>query len=327
MTPTLPTGVSPASLFTLRLRAATLYAMKDRGHLLTEQHNPHSAALDALTLEQAFDVMNAEDRRISAAVAAAKPEIVAAIELVAEALGSGGRLIYVGAGTSGRLGVIDAAECPPTFLSDPEMIQGVIAGGDEALKCSVEHAEDDPGAGAAAVDELAVGPKDVILGIASGGTTPFVHGALRRARERGARTVFLACVRREEVSDDADVSIRVLTGPEVISGSTRLKAGIATKMVLNMVSTLAMVRLGKVFGNLMVDVNARGCAKLTERAVRTVSSATGLSPDQATALLDKADWHVKTAIVMHYLGVDRGEARRRLEAAGGLVRTVIPNVE
>jgi N-acetylmuramic acid 6-phosphate etherase len=301
--------------------------MKDRGHLLTEQHNPHSAGLDALTLEQAFDVMNAEDQRISAAVASAKPQIVAAIELVAAALRGGGRLIYIGAGTSGRLGVIDAAECPPTFLCDPEMIQGVIAGGDEALKRSVEHAEDDPAGGAARVDDLAVGPHDVILGIATGGTTPFVHGAIRRARERGARTVFLACVRREDVPDEADVSIRVLTGPEVISGSTRLKAGIATKMVLNMVSTLAMVRLGKVFGNLMVDVNARGCAKLSERAVRTVSMATSLSHEQAAKLLDAADWHVKTAIVMHHLGVDRGEARRRLDAAGGLVRTVIPNPE
>ena len=301
--------------------------MQDRGHLLTEQHNPDSADLDALPLGEAFDVMNAEDRRIAEAVAAAKPEIVAAIELVSEGLRRGGRLIYVGAGTSGRLGVIDAAECPPTFLIEPETIQGVIAGGDAALKRSAEHAEDDPAAGAARMDELQIADNDVVLGIAAGGTTPFVHGALRRGRERGARTVFLACVRAEEVQDEADVSIRVLTGPEVVSGSTRLKAGLATKMVLNLISTLAMVRLGKVFGNLRVDVNARGCAKLTDRAVRTTMAATGLSREDSTALLEKADWHVKTAIVMHRLSIDAEQARRRLDAAGGFVRAVLDQRE
>lgn len=297
--------------------------MIDRGHLLTEQPNPESAALDALTLGEAFDVMNAEDRRIADAVARAKPQIVSAIELIVGAFRSGGRLIYVGAGTSGRLGVLDAAECPPTFLSDPEMIQGVIAGGDEALRRSVERAEDDPDAGAARLDQLTVAERDIVFGIATGGTTPFVHGALRRARQRGARTVFLACVPYEQVADEADVSIRVLTGPEVISGSTRLKAGIATKMVLNLVSTLAMVRLGKVFGNLMVDVDARRCAKLTDRAVRTVMSATGLERESARRLLDDAQWHVKTAIVMHRLSIDRAEAGRRLDACDGFVRRVI----
>jgi N-acetylmuramic acid 6-phosphate etherase len=297
--------------------------MQDRGHLLTEQPNPRSANLDALSLADAFDVMNAEDRRIAEAVAAAKPEIVAAVEQVAAALQQGGRLIYVGAGTSGRLGVIDAAECPPTFLSDPEMVQGVIAGGDAALKKSAEHAEDDPATGAARMDDLHVGDKDVVLGIASGGTTPFVHGALQRAHECGARTVFLACVPKDEVADAADISIRVLTGPEVLSGSTRLKAGLATKMVLNTFSTLAMVRLGKVYGNLMVDVNARGCAKLTDRAIRTTMSATGLSRSQSQKLLEKADWHVKAAIVMHGLSIDAAEAQRRLAAAGGHVRKVL----
>jgi N-acetylmuramic acid 6-phosphate etherase len=298
--------------------------MQDRGHLLTEQPNPHSAELDALPLDAAFDVMNAEDRRIAGAVAAAKPQIVAAIALGTESLRRGGRLIYVGAGTSGRLGVLDAAECPPTFLSEPRMIQGVISGGDAALRQSIEQAEDDPGAGAAQMDALAVGEHDVVFGIATGGTTPFVHGAIGRARQRGARSVFLACVPAAEVGDEADVSIRVLTGPEVISGSTRLKAGLATKMVLNMISTLAMVRLGKVFGNLMVDVNARGCAKLTDRAVRTTMAATGLPRPQAAALLERADWHVKTAIVMHHLAVEADEARRRLAAAGGFVRAVLP---
>jgi N-acetylmuramic acid 6-phosphate etherase len=297
--------------------------MDDRGHLLTEQRNPHSAELDALPLEQAFDVMNAEDRKIADAVAGAKDAILAAIRLVTDGLKRGGRLVYVGAGTSGRLGVIDAAECPPTFLSDPQMVQGVISGGDAALKQSVERFEDDPAAGAAEVDARNVGPDDTVFGIATGGTTPFVHGALHRARERGAATVFLACVPKGEVGDDADVSIRVLTGPEVISGSTRLKAGLATKMVLNMVSTLAMVQLGKVYGNLMVDLNARGCSKLTDRAIRTTAAATGLERQQARELLERADWHVKTAIVMHRLGVGRDEARRRLDACDGHLRRVL----
>ncbi|MCK4340583.1 MAG: N-acetylmuramic acid 6-phosphate etherase [Phycisphaerae bacterium] len=300
--------------------------MSDRGHLLTEQPNPDSAELDALPLELAFDVMNAEDRCVAQAVAGAKDEIVAAIRLVSAGLRRGGRLIYVGAGTSGRLGVLDAAECPPSFLCDPRTVQGLIAGGDSALKKSAEHREDDPEYGAAEIDRLAAGPHDTVLGIATGGTTPFVHGALRRGRERGARTVFLACVPEEEVSDEADVSIRVLTGPEVISGSTRLKAGLATKMVLNLVSTLTMVQLGKVYGNLMVDVNARGCAKLVDRAIRTTMAATGLERAAARDLLERADWHVKTAVVMQRLRVERDEAVRLLEAQAGHLRRVLERV-
>jgi N-acetylmuramic acid 6-phosphate etherase len=300
----------------------TLWNM-DRGHLLTEQPNPHSADLDALPLAQAFDVMNAEDRRIADAVAAAKDSILAAITLIVSGLRQGGRLIYVGAGTSGRLGVLDAAECPPTFLVDADRIQGIIAGGDAALKRSAEQCEDDPAAGAAAIDDRTVAPHDTVLGITTGGTTPFVHGALQRARERGAATVFLACVPEQDVATDADVSIRVLTGPEVISGSTRLKAGLATKMVLNLVSTLSMVQLGKVYGNLMVDVNARGCAKLADRAIRTTMAATQLSRAAARALLERADWHVKTAIAMHHLHISADEARRRLAACDGHLRRVL----
>lgn len=297
--------------------------MHDRGHLLTEQRNRRSADLDDLPLAAAFDVMNAEDRAIADAVAAARPQIVAAIERIVAGLRAGGRLIYVGAGTSGRMGVLDAAECPPTFLTDPNLVVGVIAGGDPALKRSVEHAEDDPAAGAAAIAALHVSPHDAVFGIATGGTTPFVHGAIAEGRRRGAATIFLACVPREQASDDADVSIRVLTGPEVLTGSTRLKAGLATKMVLNMVSTLTMVRLGKVYRNLMVDVNALGCAKLTDRAIRTVVAACGVDRDAATQLLERADWHVKSAIVMHHLGVDRDEAARRLAAHNGFVRLVL----
>ncbi|MBL8879643.1 MAG: N-acetylmuramic acid 6-phosphate etherase [Phycisphaerales bacterium] len=297
--------------------------MLDRGHLLTEQRNPASRHLDEMTLDAAFDVMNTEDQRIPSAVAAAKREIVAAIEMVARAFEGGGRLIYIGAGTSGRLGVLDATECPPTFLTPPEMVQGIIAGGPAALVRSIEGAEDDPSAGAAEIDCANVTSADVVFGIAAGGTTPFVHGAIRRAHERGARTIFLACVPREQADDHADISIRVLTGPEVLSGSTRLKAGLATKMVLNMISTLAMVRIGKVYENLMVDVSARACEKLTDRAIRTLCAATGLDRTAAHALLGRADWHVKTAIVMHHKRVEADAARDLLDKSGGKTRIAL----
>ncbi len=301
--------------------------MLERGHLLTEQRNPRSRELDALSVDDAFELMNDEHALITGAISAAKAQIVAAIEMIVGAMRRGGRLIYVGAGTSGRLGVLDAAECPPTFLSDPELVQAIIAGGDAALKRSIEHAEDDAAAGAAAIDERKVGKHDVVFGIATGGTTPFVHGALGRATQLGARTVFLACVPREEASDAADVSIRVLTGPEVVTGSTRLKAGIATKMVLNIVSTLVMVRLGKVFGNLMVDVDARRCDKLIDRAIRMVMEATDQPREAAARLLDTAEHSVKTAIVMHRLNLDCEAAKRLLEQHNGAVRAALESTE
>lgn len=301
--------------------------MLERGHLLTEQRNPRSRELDALPVDDAFELMNDEHALITGAISAAKTEIVAAIEMIVGAMRRGGRLIYVGAGTSGRLGVLDAAECPPTFLSDPELVQAIIAGGDAALKRSIEHAEDDAAAGAAAIDERKVGKHDVVFGIATGGTTPFVHGALGRATQLGAHTVFLACVPREEASDAADVSIRVLTGPEVVTGSTRLKAGIATKMVLNIVSTLVMVRLGKVFGNLMVDVDARRCDKLIDRAIRMVMEATDQPREAAARLLDTAEHSVKTAIVMHRLNLDCEAAKRLLEQHNGAVRAALESTE
>ncbi|MBU0618357.1 MAG: N-acetylmuramic acid 6-phosphate etherase, partial [Planctomycetes bacterium] len=198
--------------------------MKDRGHLLTELRNPRSMRIDRMSVGEAFDLMNAEDAGIAQAVAAAREDVCQAIELVVAAFEAGGRLIYVGAGTSGRLGVLDASECPPTFLSDPRMVQGVIAGGWDALRRSIEGAEDFPEDGAAKMDELDVGPNDVVMGITTGGTTPYVHGALERAKERGAKTIFFGCVLDEHVTDEADVSIRVLVGPEVITGSTRMKA-------------------------------------------------------------------------------------------------------
>lgn len=295
----------------------------DRGHLLTEQPNPRSHALDTLSVDQAFDVMHAEDATLADAVNAARGPIIGAVTQIAERLRTGGRLFYVGAGTSGRLGVLDAAECPPTFLTDPSLVQGVIAGGEAALQRAVEGAEDDPIAARRDLAARGLAAGDVVFGITAGGTTPYVHAALDYGRELGALTVFLACVPRAQVDDRADISIRVLTGPEVISGSTRLKAGLATKMVLNRISTLVMVQLGKVFGNLMVDVNARANAKLVDRAIRTLAAATALDRAAASALLDRADWHVKTALLMQARGLDAQAARARLAAANGSLRAAL----
>lgn len=296
----------------------------DRRHFDTERVNEATRELDALTLAQAFDAMNAEDARVPLAVAAAKDSVVAATELVAAALARGGRLLYVGAGTSGRLGVLDASECPPTFRTDPSQVVGVIAGGQIALTSAVEGAEDDAGAGAAAMDERRVGQLDVVFGIAAGGTTPYVHGAIARAKELGARTVFFACVPKEQCADAADVSIRVLVGPEVLAGSTRLKSGTATKLVLNMVTTLAMTRLGKVHGNLMVDVVATANKKLWQRGIALVSRLTGLAHADAEALLRSAGGHVKTAAAMHRLGCDRPAAEAALRRADGFLRRLAP---
>jgi N-acetylmuramic acid 6-phosphate etherase len=286
--------------------------VQDRGHFLTELRNPHSLRLDRMSVGEAFDMMNAEDATVAGAVAAARESICRAIELVVAAFQSGGRLIYVGAGTSGRLGVLDASECPPTFLSDPKMVQGVIAGGWDALRRSIEGAEDYPEHAAAVIDEMQVGPHDVVFGISTGGSTPYVHGALQQAKQRGAQTVFFACVTEAQCAADADVCIRVLVGPEVVTGSTRLKAGTATKMVLNMVTTLAMVRIGKVYENLMVDVNTRANRKLVDRGTRMIQTVTGLERSAAAELLQQSGGHVKTALVMHRRGVDRKEAERLL---------------
>lgn len=299
--------------------------MQDRGKLLTELRNSRSKQIDRMPIAQAFDVINAEDATIPAAIAAARESICAAIELVVAAFRAGGRLIYVGAGTSGRLGVLDASECPPTFLSDPQMVQGFIAGGDDALRRAIEGAEDNPANGAKLIDEQAVGARDVVMGITTGGTTPFVHGALARARERGAKTVFFACVSADEVADDGDVSIRVLVGPEVVTGSTRMKAGTATKLVLNMITTISMIQIGKVYENLMVDVSTRSNAKLVDRGVRIIQTVSELEREPAHDLLQAAKGHVKAAIVMHARGVDLESARRLLEEADGRLARILPN--
>jgi N-acetylmuramic acid 6-phosphate etherase len=298
-----------------------------RDSRLTEQRNPRSQRIDELDALGIVDLINAEDRMVAEAVGEERQAIARAVELAEQAFRGGGRLVYVGAGTSGRLGVLDAAEMPPTYGTDPGMVRGIIAGGYDALVRAREGAEDSPRAGADAVDELGVGAKDFVLGIATSGTTPFVHGALDRARELGARTGFLLCTYPSpELVAKHDVVIAPLVGPEVITGSTRMKAGTATKLVLNTITTGAMVRLGKVYGNLMVDLQVT-CEKLRDRGERILESMLGLERPVAADLLERAGGHVKTALVMGKLGVGRPEAARRLAEVGGVVARVVGNLE
>lgn len=299
-----------------------LESSEDRSHLLTEQRLPESMTLDAMSAQEIVAVMNEQDRRAVEAVAAVRSDVAKAVELVTEKLKNGGRLVYFGAGTSGRLGVLDASECPPTFRADPRQVQGVIAGGKEAMFVAQEGAEDSEETGAADVDALDLGPDDVAFGIATGGTTPYVRGALSRARARTAGTIFFACVEKGPNQAEADVEIRPLTGPEMLTGSTRLKAGTATKLVLNQVTTAAMVRLGKCYENLMVDMKATN-AKLVDRGTRMIGTLTNLPRDEARDLLGRAQGHVKLAVVMHKLGVDVEAAREKLEAAEGNLRRAV----
>ncbi|HEX9885286.1 MAG TPA: N-acetylmuramic acid 6-phosphate etherase [Longimicrobiales bacterium] len=290
---------------------------------LTEQRNPRSGEVDRLSPIEIVDLVNAEDRGVAEAVGKERESIARTMELVVEAFRVGGRLVYVGAGTSGRLGVLDAAEMPPTFGTDPDRVQGIIAGGYGALVRAHEGAEDRPEDGAAAVDERGVGPGDFVLGIATSGTTPFVHGALARARERGARTGFLLCTPpSRELLDAHDVVIAPLVGPEVITGSTRMKAGTATKLVLNTITTGAMILSGKVHGNLMVDLQVT-CDKLRDRGERILMEMLELPRAEAADLLERAGGHVKAALVMGRTGLGLDEARERLAAADGVVARVV----
>ncbi len=286
---------------------------------LTERFNPGTAKIDRSTTREIVDLLQAEDRSVPDAVAAVANEIAGVADDVAARLSRGGRLFYVGAGTSGRLGVLDAAECPPTFGIDPEMVQGIIAGGPPALVRAAEGAEDDEDAGRTAITDAAVCEADFVLGIAASGTTPFVRAALERALEADAGTGLLTC--SEPPSDLAarvDHRITVRTGPEAIVGSTRLKAGTATKLVLNTITTTAMIRLGKVYGNLMVDLLATS-RKLEDRSLRIIEALTGLGRPSADDLLAAADGHVKTALAMHGMGVNRGIAEQRLKACDGIL--------
>jgi len=290
---------------------------------LTEQRNPRSAAMDELSPLELVDLINSEDATVAEAVGSQRLAIARTIELVVDSFQGGGRLIYVGAGTSGRLGVLDAAEMPPTFGIDPEMVQGIIAGGREALVRSQEGAEDRPEDGATEIDGLAVGSTDFVMGIATSGTTSFVHGALARARERGARTGFLLCTSPSpELLETHDVVIAPLVGAEVVTGSTRMKAGTATKMVLNTITTGAMVMTGKVFGNLMVDLQST-CEKLQDRGQRILMTILDVDRSRSAELLEAAGGRVKTALVMERLGTGVEEAGCLLEEAGGVLARVI----
>ena len=294
-----------------------------RDSRLTEQRNPKSTKIDKLDVLGIVDLINNEDRLVAEAVSDEREAIARAIELVEMALRAGGRLIYVGAGTSGRLGVLDAAEMPPTFGIDPERVHGVIAGGYQALVRSQEGAEDHPEDGVEAINNLDVGQRDFVLGIATSGSPPYVHGALSRARELGARTGFLLCTSPPApLLSEHDVVIAPLVGAEVITGSTRMKAGTATKLVLNTITTGAMVRIGKVYSNLMVDLQVT-CEKLRDRGERILSELLNLDQPAAAALLDRASGDVKTALVMAHLDIDAKEALSRLDAAGGVISTVI----
>ncbi len=292
------------------------------GALPTEQRNPATTDIDTLSTLDMVRVLNAQDATVASAVARALPAIAESIDVIVDRIRGGGRLVYIGAGTSGRLGVLDASECPPTYNTPPELVVGLIAGGDHALRHPVENVEDRPEAGAAALRDIGLTDKDVVVGIASSGRTPFVIGALGYAREVGAATISLANVDNAAIAREADIAIAAVTGPEPVTGSTRMKAGTAQKMVLNMLSTGAMIRLGKTYGNLMVDVQPSN-SKLRDRAVRIVAEATGLDRDGAVARLEQAGGDVKTAIVMEVMGIAASEARGRLDAAGGVVRAAV----
>ncbi|MEM8722583.1 MAG: N-acetylmuramic acid 6-phosphate etherase [Cyanobacteria bacterium P01_G01_bin.39] len=277
--------------------------LQSRGHLLTEQVNVKSQNLDRLSTLEIVDLFNQEDQKTIEAIASARLALAQAIDITAAALKQGGRLFYVGAGTSGRLGVLDAAECPPTFCTPPELVQGLLAGGSAALVKSSEALEDRPGDGAKAISDRQVNELDVVIGITAGGTTPFVHGALQEAKSRQAKTVAISCVSAEQVPIDADIDIRLLVGAEILAGSTRLKAGTVTKMALNIISTGAMVRYGKVYGNRMIDVAVTN-DKLHDRALRIICDLTELDRPAAQELLTRSQNQVKLALLMHWTGVN-----------------------
>ena len=292
----------------------------------TEAHNPLSRQIDKCSTGEILAVINAEDAKVALALGAALPKVALAVDLIVERLEHGGRLFYIGAGTSGRLGILDAVECVPTFSAPPDLIQGLIAGGERALTQAVEGAEDD--ARAAEVDLRARGlrPIDVVCGIAASGRTPYVIGALNYARKLGAASIAIACNPESPMVDLADIGIGVDLGPEVISGSTRMKAGSAQKMLLNMLSTASMIRLGKVYGNLMVDVRVTN-QKLMRRALDLVGQLAEVDEARARTLLEAASLEVKTAVVMQRLSLDADHARAKLVSANGRLRAVIGDID
>lgn len=294
----------------------------DWSRLLTEQRNPASENIDELQTFDLVQLINDEDARVATAVAAVLPSVAQAVDLVTEALGAGGRLFYLGAGTSGRLGILDASECPPTYNTDPEQVQGLIAGGERAVFRAVEGAEDDTDGAIAELDARHVQPPDVVLGIAASGVTPWVLGGLRHARSKGCGTVFFTCSPTAAHSVATDVTIVPEVGPEVITGSTRMKAGTATKLVLNTLTTAVMVRLGKTYGNLMVDLQPTN-AKLKDRMVRILCALAGIEADAALQRLVETGWNLKLALVMELCDMDIDTAGSQLAAADGKVKQAV----
>ena len=294
----------------------------DRGHLLTEQANPASHDLDLLATADLVNLFCQEDCRPQQAVAAASPALAQAIDAIAARLQAGGRLFYLGAGTSGRLGVLDAAECPPTFCSAPELVQGVLAGGAPALLRSSEGLEDSFAGGRDDLISRDFTAADALVGIAAGGTTPYVHGALSHALEIGAEAIAMACVPADQAPMPCSIDIRLLSGPELLTGSTRLKAGTATKMALNILSTGVMVRLGKVFGNRMVDVSVSN-AKLEDRALRILGDLAGIGRDEGASLLAASSGSVKLALLMAASALPVEAARKQLMQSGGNLRLAL----
>jgi N-acetylmuramic acid 6-phosphate etherase len=291
---------------------------------VTERRNPRTQQIDLAEPLGIVDLMNAEDQDVPRVVATQREKIAEAIAAIEATFRAGGRLFYVGAGTSGRLGVLDASECPPTFGTDPEMVQGIIAGGPAALTSAQEGAEDNLDQARIDLKKFGVRAGDMVVGIAASGTTPYVRVALEHAKSVGARTAIVACSPPPpDTLRQVDIPIVAITGPEVVTGSTRLKAGTATKLILNMLTTGAMIRLGKTFGNLMVDLRATN-VKLADRSERIVAEVCALSREDARELLARAGGRVKIAIVMHALDVDKDEAAKRLDAAGGVIRRVVP---
>ncbi|MDR1393320.1 MAG: N-acetylmuramic acid 6-phosphate etherase [Bifidobacteriaceae bacterium] len=302
--------------------ASQLASDDELSGLVTEAADPRLAELDTMTVAQLAEIMNDADQSVPLAVRACLPTIGLAIEATAERMKRGGRLVYVGAGTPGRLAMVDASECPPTFSAPPGQVTALMAGGFEAFRRAAEGAEDDSGAGVEGITQLGIGPLDTVVGIASSGRTPFVVAALGEARRRGALTVGLSCVPGATLSHLADHAIEVAVGPEIITGSTRLKAGTAQKLILNMFSTISMVRLGKTYGSLMVDVKATN-HKLRERAIRIVSRVGGVDREAAVAALEKTSYRAKPAIVMLVRGVELAQAEQRLALAGGHLRLAL----
>ena len=294
----------------------------DLSQIATEQRNPHTADIDKVGTADMLRLINSEDARVADAVADNIPAITRAVDGIVERIRNGGRLIYIGAGTSGRLGVLDASECPPTFNTPPELVIGLIAGGDHALRHAVEHVEDQPEAGADALRAINVSGNDTVVGIAASGRTPFVLGAIAYANEIGALTVGICNTDRAKLSEAVQIPIPVLTGPEVVTGSTRLKAGTGQKLVLNMLSTGTMIRLGKTYGNLMVDLQPTN-QKLRVRAVGIIRDAAGISDEAAALALEHSDGDVKAAIVSSLLGISPEDAKQRLQMSQGRIRDAV----